>query len=58
MNEQHDRKDEHLDPVCAMKVTKENAACSYDFRGKTYYFCAASCRDEFAANPVRYIGQQ
>jgi Cu+-exporting ATPase len=37
-----------------MTVTKENAACSYDYQGKTYYFCAPSCRDEFVANPGRY----
>lgn len=58
MKEQHDHKEELLDPVCAMKVTKETAACSYDFKGKTYYFCAASCRDNFAADPTRYIGKQ
>jgi Cu+-exporting ATPase len=53
-----DRKDEHkegnLDPVCGMTVTRENAACSYQFNGRTFYFCAPSCRDQFAADPDRY----
>jgi len=47
----------NLDPVCGMNVTKEDAACSYDHKGKTYYFCAASCRDEFAAAPDKYLRQ-
>ena len=49
-------KDEgNIDPVCGMTVTKENAACSYEHHGKTFYFCAESCRDEFAAAPDRYL---
>lgn len=45
----------NLDPVCGMTVTKENAACSYEYKGKTYYFCAASCKDEFATSPDKYL---
>lgn len=45
----------NVDPVCGMTVTKENAACSYDHKGKTYYFCAASCKDEFVAAPDKYL---
>jgi Cu+-exporting ATPase len=57
MNHEHDGKEGNLDPVCGMTVTKENAACSYDYKGKTYYFCAASCKDEFAAAPDKYTRQ-
>ncbi len=56
MNHKHDGEDGNLDPVCGMTVTKENAACSYDHKGKTYYFCAASCKDEFVAAPDKYLG--
>jgi Cu+-exporting ATPase len=45
---------ENIDPVCGMTVTKEEAACSYDYKGKTYYFCAASCKDDFVAAPDKY----
>lgn len=48
------KQEANIDPVCGMAVTKENAACSYDYNGKTYYFCAASCRDEFATDPDKY----
>jgi YHS domain-containing protein len=44
----HKEHDEaNVDPVCGMTVTKEEAACSYDYNGKTFYFCALSCRDQF-----------
>lgn len=49
------KKEPQIDPVCKMAVTKENAACSYDYKGKTYYFCAASCKDDFAKNPESYL---
>jgi len=52
---EHDHKEGNLDPVCGMTVTKEEAACSYDYKGKTYYFCAASCKDDFAADPNKYL---
>lgn len=54
--EKHQHKhDGNYDPVCGMEVTKEQAACSYEYKGKTYYFCAQSCRDEFAANPQNFL---
>ena len=55
MNHKHDNKEGNLDPVCGMTVTKEQAACSYDYKGKTYYFCAASCKDDFVADPDKYL---
>jgi Cu+-exporting ATPase len=55
MNTEHEHKEGNLDPVCGMTVTKENAVCSYDYKGKTYYFCAASCKDDFAADPAKYL---
>lgn len=35
-----------VDPVCGMSVEKEKAI-STEFQGKTHYFCAQGCRDEF-----------
>ena len=55
MSHEHDNKEGNLDPVCGMTVTKEEAACSYDYKGKTYYFCAQSCKDDFTANPGQYL---
>lgn len=43
------------DPVCGMQVSPETAAASAEFEGATYYFCAQSCKDEFLAEPHRYL---
>lgn len=45
----------NIDPVCQMEVTPENAACSIEYKGKTYYFCAQSCKHEFEQNPEAFI---
>ncbi|MCX6842671.1 MAG: YHS domain-containing protein [candidate division WOR-3 bacterium] len=55
MKDEHKNEEGNLDPVCGMTVTKENAACSYDHKGKTYYFCAASCKDQFVAGPEKFL---
>lgn len=47
--------EKQIDPVCGMEVKPEEAACSYEFEGRTYYFCAASCRDSFVQDPLSYL---
>ena len=44
-----------VDPVCGMTVQQATAAGSYEFQGKTYYFCAASCLTKFRAEPDYYL---
>ena len=34
------------DPVCGLQV-EETKAITTDFKGKTFYFCAISCKDKF-----------
>lgn len=46
--------DSHIDPVCGMTVQPSTAAGSYEYGGKTYYFCAARCLEKFRADPVYY----
>jgi putative ABC transport system ATP-binding protein len=41
------------DPVCGMSVEREGAP-HYRHDGSTWFFCAPTCRDEFAADPARY----
>ena len=43
------------DPVCGMMVDPATAAASYDYKGKTYYFCAVGCKVAFEKNPERYL---
>ena len=41
------------DPVCGMQV-EETKAITTDFKGKTFYFCAISCKDKFLKEPQKY----
>jgi YHS domain-containing protein len=43
------------DVVCGMQVDPAKAAGSSQHEGKTYYFCAKSCKEKFDANPKQYI---
>ena len=44
---------EDIDPVCGMKVDPTQAKPSL-FAGRAYYFCSASCREKFEANPQAF----
>ena len=46
---------ERKDPVCGMAVSPQTAAAQAQYRGKTYYFCAETCREEFEAEPEKYV---
>ena len=43
------------DVVCGMQVDPAKAAGKSDYQGKTYYFCAMSCKAKFDANPAQYV---
>jgi Cu+-exporting ATPase len=45
------------DPVCGMKISKKEAKFSFEYEGKTYYFCSASCQSQFEAEPRGYVGE-
>lgn len=44
-----------IDPVCGMTVQPATAAGSYEYQGKTYYFCATSCLTKFRTDPAYYL---
>jgi P-type Cu+ transporter len=44
-----------IDPVCGMMVQPATAAGSYEYQGKTYYFCATSCLTKFQTDPIHYL---
>lgn len=44
-----------VDPVCGMEVTPSGAAGSYDYKGKTYYFCGPGCKRSFEKDPEKYL---
>ncbi len=43
------------DFVCGMEIDEKKAGATYDFEGKTYYFCESACKDRFAESPQNYI---
>ena len=44
------------DPVCGMDVVPSEArGGNAEHRGTTYWFCSASCREKFVADPTRYV---
>jgi YHS domain-containing protein len=45
---------EALDPVCGMTVKTADSPKS-EFKGKTYYFCSISDKQEFDKAPASYI---
>ena len=42
------------DPVCGMQVDPRTAAAQSTYLGKTYYFCAEACKQQFDKNPAQY----
>jgi YHS domain-containing protein len=42
-----------IDPVCGMRITSENSLKA-EHEGRTYYFCAEQCREDFLMNPHKY----
>jgi Cu+-exporting ATPase len=45
------------DPVCKMQVNEHEAASKSTYEGRTYYFCAVACKEEFDRNPEHYAGR-
>lgn len=50
--------DKAVDPVCGMTVVKANAKATFDYKGTTYYFCNAGCKEAFAKEPEKYLKAQ
>lgn len=44
-----------IDPVCGMEVDPAAAKWTYEYNGKTYYFCGKGCMLEFRDDPEKYL---
>ncbi len=42
------------DPVCGMEIEPANAFTTREHMGQTFYFCSASCAEQFDADPHKY----
>lgn len=47
-----------VDPVCKMTIEDKDAVGTSAYKGNTYYFCSAVCKEEFDKNPEAYIGEE
>lgn len=47
-----------VDPVCLMQVDPKKAAASSMYKGKTYYFCAKTCKEAFDNEPEQFLEKQ
>ncbi len=43
------------DPVCKMTIAEDEAAASAVYKGRTYCFCSAACRDDFEEDPEAHL---
>jgi Cu+-exporting ATPase len=43
------------DPVCGMEVDEKQAPATSEYKGKTYYFCAQSCKERFDQSPEKFL---
>jgi YHS domain-containing protein len=46
---------ERTDPVCGVKVGLVDDGIFAKMDGSTYYFCAQACKDQFLADPRKYL---
>ncbi len=50
-----EKRNEATDPVCGMTVEPGTAKYKTSYKGQDYYFCAASCLENFKKDPKKYI---
>ncbi len=43
------------DPVCLMKVAKDENTLKYEYKSKIYYFCSENCKEQFKQKPEEYL---
>ena len=58
MQKQNSLPNVHVDPVCAMEVSADNAEIKSTYQSHTYYFCAERCKKAFEAAPAKYMGSE
>ncbi len=49
------QRETQIDPVCGMEVATEGATHLHSYKGETYYFCGASCREKFSDDAEGYL---
>jgi len=47
-----------IDPVCNMDLSAIHGKYMYDFEDEVYYFCSELCKEQFAAEPRKYVKKE
>ncbi len=47
-----------IDPVCGAQVDEKKTKERSNFAGRTYYFCAHDCKEQFDESPEDFAGLQ
>jgi YHS domain-containing protein len=47
-----------IDFVCGMEVDTTTSLLSYEYDGKTYWFCGKGCLLEFKDDPEKYLNPE
>lgn len=47
-----------VDPVCGMKVNKEETQFTAEYEGKAYHFCMEADKMAFLENPEKYLPEK
>lgn len=47
----------YKDPVCGMELSYLTATDTVEYKGRTYYFCAPTCRETFEETPEVFVRQ-
>ncbi|MBK5281848.1 MAG: YHS domain-containing protein [Nitrospiraceae bacterium] len=45
------------DLVCGMEIETAAATGRTEYKGQTYYFCGAKCKEKFDLDPEQYVGR-
>ena len=45
-------------PVTGKEIKKSEAKATYEYSGKTYYFCSETCKEKFIENPEKYTKKE
>ena len=45
-------------PVSGEVIKKSEAKATYDYKGKTYYFCCDNCKEAFIKSPEKYTQEK
>lgn len=53
--EKNEDEEKAVDVVCGRKVDKKGATYTYEYEGKTYYFCSQWCMTQFGMDPTSFI---